>query len=107
MTTETKAGFTAGPWHIKTGASGNLFIYGDEACRSDDKIAGVSFCYPDVETAKANSALIAASPALFAALQDMVRDVHFLIDEGTLPLSAMDHASMIAARNALSQAVPK
>lgn len=60
---------TPGPWHIKTSASGNYFVYSDSACKSDDRIAGINYCYPNTDIASANARLIAACPDLLAALQ--------------------------------------
>ena len=63
--------YTPGPWHIKTSASGNYFAYSNEACRTDDRIAGVSGTFPDSDTAQANARLIAKAPELVEALRAM------------------------------------
>ena len=74
--------YTPGPWHIKTSTSGNYFAYSNEACRTDDRIAGVSGTFPDSDTAQANARLIAKAPELVEALRDLLESVSLESDFG-------------------------
>ena len=40
--------------------------------------------------------------ALLDATRRLIRDIEFLIEEGTLPQNAADHPSMILARDAIA-----
>jgi len=97
MTTETKAGFTAGPWHV--GIKPGPMIYGPQGEQVADLTGRM---VPDSETA-GNSALIAAAPALFAALK-LCRNV--LNANGGFTAAERINATHEADK-ALSQAVPK
>lgn len=52
----------------------------------------------------ANARLITAAPDLLGALRNLVADVTYLIDDGTLPLSANEHPSINTARAAITKA---
>ena len=91
---------TPGPWHIKnrvpvtgsSGHTGDMFSIGS-------KFLGVAYAATNED-----ARLIAASPRLLDATKHLVREIEFLIEEGSLPQSAADHPSMILARQAIASA---
>ena len=60
---------------------------------------------PGVSDEHAN--FIAAAPDMYEALRDLKREIQFLVEDGTLPISALSNAKVIAAEMALAKAEGK
>ena len=95
---------TPGPWRV---GKSDLFHSGPTIMCAEGMVAAVSYGsapHGDGKETAANALLIAASPRLLDATKHLVREIEFLIEEGSLPQSAADHPSMILARQAIASA---
>lgn len=93
---------TPGPWTADecTDHDGYRTIRpGDGTPNGDIHAEVIATVYED-----ADAQLIAAAPELLEALRTLYRDVEFLIEDGTLPASARNHAAMSEARAAIQKA---
>lgn len=100
----SKTKHTPGPWKIvETNLYPNLEIVDSLfgvpiALSSRPRGSGIRKCD------RANARLIAAAPKLLEALVILMREIHYLVEEGTLPSEANNHPSMLKARVAIDEA---
>ena len=100
---------TPGPWRVEE-ESGDLFIYAHPY--EYDISIGMAFkpvrdLLEDRTTGEheANARLIAAAPELLEVLENLVRNIEYLVEDGTLCHEEVNgHMSIIDARAAISKA---
>ena len=89
---------TAGPWHIVSKHNEVPVLQSVDLNGSGDYVGEVRIYTPQ------DAALIASAPDLLAALEAMTKEINFLVEDGTLPQSALEHETMMKARAAIERA---
>lgn len=82
--------------------SNTWWIQGPSDDEGHQEIAIVSKNRPPEEQ-EANARVMALSPKLLKALKQMVHEVEYLIEDGTLPEEVHRHKSMVEARKVIDE----